>query len=88
MAELNIQHLQKVLADAGRNENLIREIRRAHGKMQAALDELANLLDPAYEPSERKKPGRKATNGEAVAEGEGGRRRGPGRPPKNAAANA
>ncbi|WP_400190639.1 hypothetical protein [Hymenobacter sp. B81] len=85
MAELNIQHLQKVLADAGRNENLIREIRRAHGKMQSALDELANLLDPAYEPSERKKPGRKPTAAEG---GEGsGRRRGPGRPPKNAANN-
>ncbi|GAA4385391.1 hypothetical protein [Hymenobacter koreensis] len=85
MAELNIQHLQKVLADAGRNENLIREIRRAHGKMQSALDELANLLDPAYQPSERKKPGRKPTSGEGDTAGSGGRR-GPGRP-KKAASN-
>jgi hypothetical protein len=79
MAELNLQHLQKVLADAGRNENLIREIRRAHGKVQSSLDELANLLDPEYAPVERKKPGRKPT-------GEGGAKRGPGRPPKNASA--
>jgi hypothetical protein len=85
MAELNIEHLQKVLADAGRNENLVREIRRAHGKLQLALNELGELLDPAYEPSERKKPGRKP-----VAEGAeagDGRRRGPGRPPKSAANN-
>ncbi|AYA36233.1 hypothetical protein D3Y59_03625 [Hymenobacter oligotrophus] len=87
MAELNLQHLQKVLEDAGRNENLVREIRRAHGKVQSALNELAELLDPAYEPNQRKKPGRKPAaegNGEA---GEG-RRRGPGRPPKNATNNA
>jgi hypothetical protein len=84
MAELNLQHLQKVLTDATRNENLVREIRRAHGKVQTALNELAELLDPGYEPTERKKPGRKT----APAEGaEGGRRRGPGRPPKNAANN-
>ncbi|KUG08780.1 hypothetical protein [Solirubrum puertoriconensis] len=86
MAELNIQHLQKVLEDAGRNENLVREIRRAHGKVQSALNELAELLDPAYEPNQRKKPGRKPA-GEG-AEGGEGRRRGPGRPPKNAANNA
>ncbi|OON69342.1 hypothetical protein [Hymenobacter sp. CRA2] len=85
MAELNLQHLQKVLTDATRNENLVREIRRAHGKVQTALNELAELLDPEYEPTERKKPGRKTA---ATAEsGEGGRRRGPGRPPKNAANN-
>ncbi|RTQ51522.1 hypothetical protein EJV47_06895 [Hymenobacter gummosus] len=83
MAELNLQHLQKVLTDATRNENLVREIRRAHGKVQTALNELAELLDPAYEPTERKKPGRKSAPAE---EGEG-RRRGPGRPPKNAANN-
>ncbi len=81
MAELNLEQLQKMLADAGRNENLIREIRRAHGKVQAALDELATLLQPDYEPNERKKPGRKPAT---ATEG----RRGPGRPPKQATANA
>lgn len=84
MAELNLQHLQKVLSDATRNENLVREIRRAHGKVQLALNELAELLDPAYEPTERKKPGRKAS-GTTEGEAGEGRRRGPGRPPKNAA---
>ncbi|MCC3160300.1 hypothetical protein LJ737_23890 [Hymenobacter sp. 15J16-1T3B] len=83
MAELNLQHLQKVLSDATRNENLVREIRRAHSKVQLALNELAELLDPAYEPNERKKPGRKAAAAEGNEGGEG-RRRGPGRPPKNA----
>lgn len=86
MAELNLQHLQKVLTDATRNENLVRDIRRAHAKVQTALNELAELLDPAYEPTERKKPGRKASA--AASEGGEGRKRGPGRPPKNAAANA
>jgi hypothetical protein len=85
MAELNLQHLQKLLADAGRNENLVREIRRAHTKVQAALNELGELLDPAYEPSERKKPGRKPVA--EGAEATDGRRRGPGRPPKNTANN-
>ncbi|KUG06367.1 hypothetical protein [Solirubrum puertoriconensis] len=77
MTNLDLTQLQGILADAGKNENKLRDLKAAVRKLQVAVDEVAAVLDDNYEPKKRAKPGRKA--GTTA----GGTGRKPGRPKKN-----
>lgn len=83
---LDLTQLQSVLDSASINERKLRDLKAAFRKLQAAVDDVAAVLEDDYQPKERTKPARKKAEGEGGGMVSSGR--GPGRPKKAQAAEA
>lgn len=79
MASLDISKLQEIINSASDNDARIKEARKAVSKVQAAFDELAQVLAEDYQPAKKERKART----EGASTGTGRR----GRPKKNADAS-
>lgn len=79
MASLDISKLQEIINSASDNDARIKEARKAVSKVQAAFDELAQVLAEDYQPVKKERKPRAEGTGTGT-----GRR---GRPKKNADPN-
>jgi hypothetical protein len=79
MATADLNKLQQLLKSAEDNELVLNQVRKSMDKVRTALDELSNLLDPAYTPERKERKPRSAGTG-----GTGARR---GRPRKDQSAS-